>query len=72
MFISDILIKMLESVNTNLHRRILILDVFHELFKIPRIVLELFVNYDCAISQANLTEKIIDIIAKIAQGKYSK
>ncbi|EGR34878.1 sec7 domain protein [Ichthyophthirius multifiliis] len=72
MFINDILLQMLESVNSSLHHRVLILEFFHELFKVPRVLLELFVNYDCALNQANLTEKIIEQISRISQGKYSK
>lgn len=35
-------------------------------------LLEIFVNYDCDISQKDLTEKIIDSLCKIANGRFAK
>lgn len=38
----------------------------------PKFLIEFYVNYDCNIGQFNLVEKIIELLGKIAQGKYSK
>lgn len=35
-------------------------------------MLEFFVNYDCDVKATNVTEKIIEILCKIAQGKYTR
>lgn len=34
--------------------------------------MEFYVNYDCDVGSENLFEKIVDILSRIAQGKYSK
>jgi hypothetical protein len=35
-------------------------------------LLEIFVNYDCEITQKDLTERIVDSLCKIANGKFAK
>jgi len=35
-------------------------------------LLEIFVNYDCDISQKDLTNTIIDSMCKIANGRFTK
>jgi hypothetical protein len=35
-------------------------------------LLEIFVNYDCDISQKDITERIIDSLSKIANGRFLK
>lgn len=34
--------------------------------------MEFYVNYDCDVGSENLLEKMVDILSRIAQGKYSK
>lgn len=35
-------------------------------------LLEIFVNYDCDMSQKDLTERIIESLCKIANGRFTK
>jgi hypothetical protein len=35
-------------------------------------LLEIFVNYDCEISQKDISERIIDSLSKIANGRFNK
>ncbi len=35
-------------------------------------MLEFYVNYDCSINSVNLVEQIVEILCKIAQGKFSR
>jgi hypothetical protein len=35
-------------------------------------LLEIFVNYDCDISQKDLTERIVESLSKIANGRFGK
>jgi hypothetical protein len=48
------------------------LGVFDKISKNTSMLLEIFVNYDCDISQKDLTEKIIDSLCKIANGRFAK
>lgn len=72
MFIENVFLKLLESKNSEFNNRLYALYVFKKLFKQPKAILELYANYDCIVKQLNIFEKIIDMIAKIAQGKYMK
>lgn len=72
MFVRDILIQMLESMNTNYQMRALVLQVFGTILKAPRVILEFFVNYDCQVSHLNIAQVIIELLCKIAQGKYAR
>jgi len=35
-------------------------------------MLELFINYDCEMSERDITEKMIDSLSRIANGKFMK
>jgi brefeldin A-inhibited guanine nucleotide-exchange protein len=69
-FVDNVFLKMLESGNSSYHHRLLALQVFYKITSKPRTVLEFYVNYDCDVKATNITEKIIEILCKIAQGKY--
>jgi brefeldin A-inhibited guanine nucleotide-exchange protein len=71
-FLDQIFLKILDSNNSSYHQRLLTLQVFAKLLVKPRHVLEFFVNYDCDTSYINVTERIVEHLVKIAQGKYSK
>ncbi|KAL4432129.1 hypothetical protein ABPG74_014383 [Tetrahymena malaccensis] len=72
MFTKEILLKMLESSNTIYHHRFYVLQVFNIIFKLPRVILEMFANYDCQLNSKNIAQNIVEQLAKISQGKYSK
>ncbi|KAL4477738.1 hypothetical protein ABPG72_018912 [Tetrahymena utriculariae] len=72
MFTKEILLKMLESSNTIYHHRFYVLQVFSLIFKLPRVILEMFANYDCQLNSKNIAQNIVEQLAKISQGKYSK
>jgi len=72
MFMKDILLRMLESSNTGYSHRLCALNVFETVFKQPRFLLEIFVNFDCQLNLSNLAQTVIEQLSKIAQGKYAK
>lgn len=72
MFLEDVLVKMLDSANTSYLHRELSLLVLESLFRCPRVMLEIFVNFDCTVSSASTASKIVETISRIAQGKYTR
>jgi len=71
-FIEDIFLRMLESGNSSFNHRLLALQVFNKICSEEKSLLEFYVNYDCNINSTNLVEKVIEILCKIAQGKYAR
>ena len=71
-FLDQIFVKFLESGNSSYTHRLLVLEVFNRIFKNPRNILELYVNYDCDVDSVNIFEKIVEVLTRIAQGKYLK
>lgn len=71
-FMENILLRILESTNSNFSHRIYCLRVFRKIFTLPRAVIELFVNYDCFMNQTCILEHLVVLLAKISQGKYLK
>ena len=72
LFIEQIFLKILSSGNSSFSHRYSSLQVIAKICYSPKTLLEFFVNYDCDIGHFNAIEKIIEILGKIAQGKYSK
>ena len=71
-FLDQIFVKFLESGNSTYTHRLLVLEVFNRIFKNTRNILELYVNYDCDVDSVNIFEKIVEVLTRIAQGKYLK
>jgi len=71
-FIEDIFLRMLESGNSSFNHRLLALQVFNKICSEEKSLLEFYVNYDCNMNSTNLVEKVIEILCKIAQGKYAR
>ena len=70
MFIEDIFIKILESSTSLFQQKWSSLLVLVNLIAKPRIVVELFVNYDCDYDYNNILDRIIKLFIKIIQGKF--
>ncbi len=46
--------------------------MFNKICSEEKSLLEFYVNYDCNMNSTNLVEKVIEILCKIAQGKYAR
>ena len=71
-FIETIFLKLLDSSNSSFQHKMLILGVFDKISKRTKMLLEIFVNYDCDISQKDLTMNMIETLSRIANGKFAK
>jgi brefeldin A-inhibited guanine nucleotide-exchange protein len=71
-FIQDIFMEILESPNSRFIVKFYILQVLTTLIEKESIPFELFLNFDCREDSSNILERTIDLLVKIAQGKYVK
>lgn len=71
-FIQDIFMEILESPNSKFIVKFYILQVLTTLIEKESIPFELFLNFDCKEGSSNILERTIDLLVKIAQGKYIK
>ncbi|KAM3140342.1 hypothetical protein pb186bvf_007502 [Paramecium bursaria] len=70
--IENVYFKFLDSSNSQYDHKQYTLKVFNKILMKPKVVLEIFVNYDCSIGQNNLLKKILEQQCKIVQGRYLK
>ncbi|CAK61467.1 unnamed protein product (macronuclear) [Paramecium tetraurelia] len=70
--IENVYFKFLDSSNSSFDHKQYTLKVFNKIMTKPRIVIEIFVNYDCSLGQNNLLKKILDMQCRIIQGRFSK
>jgi brefeldin A-inhibited guanine nucleotide-exchange protein len=71
-YIQEVFLQILESVNSKFIYKYYILQVLTTLIEEKSIPFELFLNYDCKEGSFNICEQIIDLLVKISQGKYKK
>lgn len=71
-FIETIFLKLLDSSNSSFNHKHTILWVFDKISQNTSMLLEIFVNYDCDMSQKDLTERIVESLCKIANGRFAK
>jgi len=71
-FIETIFIRILDSGSCTFAHKQRVLSVFYKLCTDPSVAVELFVNYDCDLYSKNLFERMLDVLGKIAQGKFSQ
>lgn len=71
-FIETIFLKLLDSGNSSYQHKNAILAVFDKISRNSGMLLEIFVNYDCDITQKDLTERIVESICKIANNHFAK
>lgn len=71
-FLEQVLVRILASENSSFNHKLLVLQVFFRITSNPKLTVELFLNYDCDLDERDIFSRMIDMLAKIGQGKYSK
>src|SRR5690606_33757495 len=54
MLFSNAFLRILESSNSTYHHKIAVVEVLHKICKDPQTLVDLFVNYDCALESLNI------------------
>jgi len=71
-FLETIFLQLLDSSNTSYHHKHLILSVFDKLSQNTMMLLEIFINFDCDVSQQDISKQIVESLSKIANGKLAR
>ncbi|XP_068661146.1 brefeldin A-inhibited guanine nucleotide-exchange protein 5-like isoform X2 [Aristolochia californica] len=67
-FFPLIILRSLDSSDTPLNQRASVLRMLEKVCKDPRLLVDIFVNYDCDLEAPNLFERMVHSVSKIAQG----
>ncbi|KAG7807449.1 hypothetical protein KL921_004207 [Ogataea angusta] len=65
-FLDEIYFPVSEMKTSTAHQKRYLLSIIHRICKAPKILIELYLNYDCDTSMPNLCEAIMDYLARFA------
>jgi brefeldin A-inhibited guanine nucleotide-exchange protein len=66
-FFSEVFLRLLESSVSSPEQRLAVLSLIHVVCKDARIIVDLFVNYDCEAGQDSVFQRTITILSKLAR-----
>lgn len=66
-FFSEVFLRLLESSVSSAEQRLAVLGLIHVVCKDARIIVDLFVNYDCEAGQDSVFQRTINILSKLAR-----
>lgn len=68
-FFGDIFLNMLENPFCTAHQKQDVIDIFFHILHSPRVVVNLFFNFDVRSGTTNIYERLVAILSDIVQGK---
>ncbi|KAK8796855.1 hypothetical protein WA588_000981 [Blastocystis sp. NMH] len=69
-FIVNIFLVILNSQNSAMRHKEMVIEAFNEINKDPNFMIELFINYDCDINSRSMYEDVVRTLANVVEGKY--
>lgn len=70
-FFPLIVLRSLDSSDSPFTQRTSVLRMLEKVCKDPQMLVDIFVNYDCDLEAANLFERMVTALSKIAQGTFN-
>uniref|UniRef100_A0A5S6Q9P9 SEC7 domain-containing protein n=1 Tax=Trichuris muris TaxID=70415 RepID=A0A5S6Q9P9_TRIMR len=70
-FFREILLNILETFSSSFEHKWLVMQTVSKIASDAQCVVDIYINYDCHISSANLFERLINDLSKIAQGRHA-
>eukprot|EP00756_Hemistasia_phaeocysticola_P044533 Hpha_TRINITY_DN18338_c0_g1::TRINITY_DN18338_c0_g1_i1::g.158210::m.158210/K18442/ARFGEF, BIG; brefeldin A-inhibited guanine nucleotide-exchange protein len=70
-FFTNVLLVILESSNSSLQQKLLVIQAIHRLCENPQTIIDLFVNYDCELESVNIFEHMMNNLSRILQARPS-
>ncbi|MFH4975093.1 hypothetical protein AB6A40_001802 [Gnathostoma spinigerum] len=67
-FFREIIFSILESPSSSFEHKWIVVNTVEKICEDPQSVVDIYVNYDCDLSAANLFERMVNGLSKIAQG----
>ncbi|XP_018655097.1 putative brefeldin A-inhibited guanine nucleotide-exchange protein [Schistosoma mansoni] len=69
-FFKDVLLLILESSKSSYGHKLIVIDALKRICGDAQCLVDIYLNYDCDLSMANIFERLTTDLAKIAQGRY--
>ncbi|CAH8676641.1 unnamed protein product [Schistosoma rodhaini] len=69
-FFKDVLLLILESSKSSYGHKLIVIDALKRICGDAQCLVDIYLNYDCDLSMANIFERLTTNLAKIAQGRY--
>ncbi|KAI8872464.1 hypothetical protein GQ42DRAFT_161307 [Ramicandelaber brevisporus] len=66
---NGIYLRVLESPQTPFKQKTLVVQGLTKMCKQPQLLVDVYVNYDCDLNMASIFERVVNAVARIAQGK---
>ncbi|TGZ75528.1 hypothetical protein CRM22_000299 [Opisthorchis felineus] len=70
-FLKDVFLEILESPKSSFEHKWLVIEALRRICADAQCVVDIYLNYDCDMSMANIFERLTTSLAKIAQGRYA-
>ncbi|CAB4064356.1 ARFGEF [Lepeophtheirus salmonis] len=70
-FFKEICLNILEAASSSFEQKWKVIQGISKICEDPQIVVDIFVNYDCDLNAANIFERLVDDLSKIAQGRQA-
>ena len=70
-FFKEICLNILEATTSSFEQKWLVIEGIGKICMDAQMVVDIYVNYDCDLSSANIFERMVDLLSKIAQGRQA-
>ena len=70
-FFKEIGLNILEATTSSFEQKWLVIEAFVKICSDAQMVVDIYVNYDCDLNAANIFERMVAVLSKIAQGRQA-
>ncbi|KAH0816150.1 hypothetical protein GEV33_006641 [Tenebrio molitor] len=70
-FFKEIFLNILETTNSSFEQKWMVIQTLTKICDDAQSVVDIYVNYDCDLAAANLFERLVNDLLKVAQGRHS-
>ncbi|XP_076264030.1 ADP ribosylation factor guanine nucleotide exchange factor Sec71 [Rhynchophorus ferrugineus] len=71
-FFKEIFLNILETSNSSFEHKWMVIQALTKICSDAQSVVDIYVNYDCDLAAANLFERLVSDLFKVAQGRHSQ
>ncbi|RZF39341.1 hypothetical protein LSTR_LSTR000862 [Laodelphax striatellus] len=70
-FFKEIFLNILETSSSSFEHKWMVIEALTRICADAQSVVDMYVNYDCDLAAANLFERLVNVVSKIAQGRQA-
>ncbi|CAG9761800.1 unnamed protein product [Ceutorhynchus assimilis] len=71
-FFKEIFLNILETSNSSFEHKWMVIQALTKICSDAQSVVDIYINYDCDLAAANLFERLVNDLFKVAQGRHSQ